>query len=73
MNNCGFFVFILYLIVVILHFRCDKDSSAGVSLSEAISCIENQVQGHLSLAIKENFFVFTAVDLNPRNGEISTY
>ena len=56
------------IVMVISLRRCDSDGSSSVSLAEAVSCIKHEVSLHLTQALRENFFIFTAVDLNPRNG-----
>ncbi|KAF2368836.1 EF-hand domain [Trinorchestia longiramus] len=51
--------------------RCDTDGSGWLSRVETESCVQQQVTLHLTQAIRENFFIFTALDVNPRNGEVS--
>lgn len=50
--------------------RMDTNADGLVELSELSSWISIKTKEHLALALKENFFVFSAIDLNPRNGKM---
>ncbi|XP_065351887.1 45 kDa calcium-binding protein [Cloeon dipterum] len=51
--------------------RVDRDHDNLISLVELVSWINLKIQHHISLALKENFLMFTMVDSNPRNGLVS--
>jgi hypothetical protein len=42
-----------------------------VSIDELRNWIISKVKEHLQGALRENIFLFTAIDMNPRNGHVS--
>ncbi|XP_068237144.1 45 kDa calcium-binding protein-like [Palaemon carinicauda] len=51
--------------------KADTNGDGLLELTELSSWISSKIKEHLNLALKENFFMFTAIDLNPRNGMVS--
>lgn len=51
--------------------KADSNANEVLELSELSSWITTKTKEHLSLALRENIFVFTAIDQNPRNGVVS--
>lgn len=59
---------------ICLPLRADVNSDGLLELSELTTYISAKIKEHLTLALKENFFMFTAIDLKPRNGKsLSTF
>ena len=50
-------------------FRADINGNEVLELSEISSRITFKTKEHLALALRENIFIFTAIDQNPRNGK----
>ncbi|XP_047495307.1 45 kDa calcium-binding protein-like [Penaeus chinensis] len=51
--------------------KADVNSDGLLEISELTTYISAKIKEHLTLALKENFFMFTAIDLKPRNGMVS--
>ncbi|XP_076044015.1 45 kDa calcium-binding protein-like [Oratosquilla oratoria] len=51
--------------------KADEDGDGMIDLKELSKWIGAKIKEHLTLALRENFFMFTAVDQNPRNGRVS--
>lgn len=51
--------------------KADSNTDGFLELSELSSWITKKIKEHLTLALKENFFMFTAIDQDPRNGVVS--
>lgn len=51
--------------------KADSNADGLLELSELSSWISSKIKEHLNLALKENIFMFTAIDQNPRNGQVS--
>lgn len=51
--------------------KADTNGDGVLELTELSSWISKKIKEHLTLALKENFFMFTTIDLNPRNGVVS--
>lgn len=74
-NNFSKSVFLPLLMNVVLNIlicitlRADVNSDGLLELSELTTYISTKIKEHLTLALKENFFMFTAIDLKPRNGK----
>lgn len=51
--------------------RLDTNSDSYVSIDELRNWIISKVKEHLQGALRENVFLFTAIDTNPRNGQVS--
>lgn len=51
--------------------RADTDQDQLLDIQELARWIHTKITEHISRAIKENVGLFTAIDNNPRNGEIS--
>ncbi|KAK4011966.1 45 kDa calcium-binding protein [Daphnia magna] len=49
----------------------DTNGDAYVSIDELRNWIISKVKEHLQGALRENIFLFTAIDMNPRNGHVS--
>lgn len=52
-------------------FRLDTNSDSYVSVDELKNWILSKVKEHIQGALRENIFLFTSIDSNPRNGQIS--
>ncbi|KAK3864221.1 hypothetical protein Pcinc_030079 [Petrolisthes cinctipes] len=51
--------------------KADTNVNGQLELQELSSWISIKTKEHLTLALRENFFMFTAIDQNPRNGVVS--
>lgn len=51
--------------------KADKNANEVLELSELSSWIAKKTKEHLTHALRDNVFTFTAIDLNPRNGVVS--
>ncbi|XP_042208651.1 45 kDa calcium-binding protein-like [Homarus americanus] len=51
--------------------KADSSVDGLLDLAELSSWISTKIKEHLTLALKENFFMFTAIDQDPRNGMVS--
>ncbi|XP_046458033.1 45 kDa calcium-binding protein-like [Daphnia pulex] len=49
----------------------DTNGDSYVSIDELRNWIISKVKEHLQGALRENIFLFTAIDMNPRNGHVS--
>ncbi|XP_063231038.1 45 kDa calcium-binding protein isoform X10 [Bacillus rossius redtenbacheri] len=52
-------------------YRADTDGDGFLSVQELANWINNKVQEHITQALQENFGLFTAIDIQPRNGVVS--
>lgn len=52
-----------------MHSRADSNVNGQLELQELSAWISIKTKEHLTLALRENFFMFTAIDQNPRNGK----
>lgn len=52
-----------------MYFRADSNVNGHLELQELSAWISIKTKEHLTLALRENFFMFTAIDQNPRNGK----
>ena len=51
--------------------RLDTNSDGTVSVDELRNWIISKVKEHLQGAVRENIFLFTSIDTDPRNGQAS--
>ncbi|XP_063231033.1 45 kDa calcium-binding protein isoform X5 [Bacillus rossius redtenbacheri] len=51
--------------------KADTDGDGFLSVQELANWINNKVQEHITQALQENFGLFTAIDIQPRNGVVS--
>ena len=51
--------------------RIDANDNGYISVDELKNYIISKVKEHLQGALRENIFLFTAVDINPRDGRAS--
>lgn len=49
--------------------RADTDKDSYLSPVELAAWINNKTQEHIHKAMMENYGLFTAIDLDPRNGK----
>lgn len=52
-------------------YRLDTNGDSYVSIDELRNWIISKVKEHLQGALRENIFLFTAIDTEPRNGQVS--
>lgn len=58
-----------YILRKTMHSRADSNVNGQLELQELSAWISIKTKEHLTLALRENFFMFTAIDQNPRNGK----
>ncbi|XP_069944674.1 45 kDa calcium-binding protein isoform X2 [Cherax quadricarinatus] len=51
--------------------KADSNTDGFLEMSELSVWITAKIKEHLTMALKENFFMFTAIDQDPRNGVVS--
>ncbi|KAK7055020.1 45 kDa calcium-binding protein, partial [Halocaridina rubra] len=51
--------------------KADTNADGMIEITELTTWISSKIKEHLTLALRENFFMFTAIDQNPRNGVVS--
>ncbi|XP_033321825.1 stromal cell derived factor mayday [Megalopta genalis] len=51
--------------------RADTDQDQSLDIQELAKWIHTKITEHISRAMRENVGLFTAIDKNPRNGEVS--
>ncbi|KAL7644170.1 UNVERIFIED_CONTAM: hypothetical protein RMT77_004996 [Armadillidium vulgare] len=51
--------------------NADKNSDSYLDTIELVSWIGIRIKEHLTQALQDNIFIFTAIDIKPRNGVIS--
>ncbi|CAL4117612.1 unnamed protein product [Meganyctiphanes norvegica] len=51
--------------------KSDENADGELDLNELSSAISKKIKEHLSQALRENFYMFTSIDNNPKNGRIS--
>ena len=50
-------------------FRVDRNKDGELSAQEVSNWIYIRVRDHIDTAIRQNVFIFTKIDRNPRNGK----
>ncbi|MCL4125958.1 UNVERIFIED_CONTAM: hypothetical protein GTU68_049575 [Idotea baltica] len=51
--------------------KANENGDEFLDMVELIAWIAKRIREHLTQALRDNIFIFTAIDLNPRNGVVS--
>ena len=61
------------MILIVSTFRVDTSKDKFLDEDELTEWISKKVKDHFTMALKENIFLFTSIDLNPKNGKSDSF